>query len=55
MSFLGGFVGFVLVAVAALTVFIVFYIVSREKHEHLEYYIPPQKPVEDPPAGASQD
>ncbi|MCL4251190.1 MAG: hypothetical protein KJ065_23775 [Anaerolineae bacterium] len=55
MSFLGGFVGAVLVLVAALTVGIVFYVVSREKHEHLEYYIPPQKPAEERPTSAPQD
>lgn len=37
------FVGILLVAIAGLTIGIVFYYVLQEKHEHYEHFIPPPK------------
>jgi hypothetical protein len=37
------FVGILLIAIAGLTIGIVFYFVLQEKHEHYEHFIPPPK------------
>jgi hypothetical protein len=37
------FVGILLVAIAGLTIGIVFYFVLQEKHEHYEHFTPPPK------------
>ncbi|MCC6614764.1 MAG: hypothetical protein IT320_14890 [Anaerolineae bacterium] len=55
MEIFGSLVGFILVVVAAGSVGTVFYMVLREKHEHLEYFIPPQKPAEEPSAPATEE
>ncbi|MBE0688985.1 MAG: hypothetical protein IH587_02540 [Anaerolineae bacterium] len=55
MTFLGPIVGILLIALALVSVLTVVYMVMKEKHEHLEYFIPPQKPVEESPATTTQE
>jgi|GEM_PF-1199119 hypothetical protein len=42
---MGAFVSLLIVAIAFATVVFMFWAVLREKHEHEEYYIPPEPSV----------